>query len=169
MDAFGEMLGVTHFDTIKFFHQGLKEVSVGRNVTPETKVYIASILADFAQTPRGEDLTVATPTNLAEIFDAFVLSRLIGKPTRPSPELLEVAGARCLLVNGFFRDYMRRRHSVEWFDKLGSSFYDQAGSYQKKAEKRSFLKEIAGDFSNLAETCSALNKHLQESKYLLQL
>ena len=86
--------------------------------------------------------TCPRPSSLAKVFDAFVLDT----SHAADGEMMEAAGAQCLLLAGFFEDQMRRRHAIRWYAELGAGFYQRASVHQQSARKARLLCAIAKRF-----------------------
>jgi len=107
------------------------------------------------------DLT--TPATLAEVFDYFVLDSSL----RDDGEMMEAAGAQCLLLTGFFEDQLRRRHNVRWYARLGAAFYSRAASLERSPQKVRLLGAIASGFEPWRQRLARLSRDLRERQYLL--
>src|SRR5262249_47695489 len=97
MEPLSELLATTHRQTLEFFVLGLKEVS-DDDVDQRELFYNASVLAHYAQVSTQAPGDLPTPADLGAVFDHFVLSDTL----RHDPEIMEAAGAQCLLLAGFF-------------------------------------------------------------------
>ena len=96
--------------TLEFFYVGLQEV-VDSSVDRHELLYNASVLAHHAQVSSHALSELPTPATLATTFDTFVLDA----SQTADADMMEAAGAQCLLLAGFFEDQMRRRHSIRWY------------------------------------------------------
>jgi len=103
MEPLQELLAVDHRRALEFFVTGLQDVS-DPGVDRQELLYNASVLAHYAQVSTSAGLEMPAPANLTAIFDNFVLNASIP----PDGHLLEVAGAQCLFLTGFFEDRMHR-------------------------------------------------------------
>ena len=137
---------------------------MGKGQSDEEALYVSSILASFAQTSRCEKTSLPPFSDLSEVFDNFVVENVA-----PDSGLLEIAGSQSLLLSGFFRDQMRRRHSVRWYDHLGSDFFYQAGKYSLFVERKGFFQRFASNFGTWALVCSELSRELRYNRFLLRL
>ena len=120
MDSvFEELVAIDSKRAFNFFLASLKETALTERLKDDEMFYVASVLAHYSQTPRFDATSMPCMANLSEVFDNFVL-----QTTRlTDSEILEFGGSQVLLFAGFFRDQMRRRHNVEWYDQVGQSLY----------------------------------------------
>lgn len=164
MKEFRELLSVDMGIAINFFFANLEEVMPSRRlVSQDETLYVASVLAHWAATSRAEEGSFMPPMpNLSEVFDTFVVGMEV-----PGPDLLEVAGAQTLLLAGFFRDHMRGRYPVRWYDTMGTSFYAQAGDLSKDPRRSRLFMAMAVRFPFWTVTCRNLHRHLTDNRYLL--
>jgi hypothetical protein len=107
MGPLGELLATDHQQTLEFFIFGLRDVSES-TVDREELLYNASVLAHYAQVSTQAGVEWPAPANLSEVFDHFVSDTTLLRDSL----MMEVAGAQCLLLAGFFEDQMRRRHNI---------------------------------------------------------
>lgn len=164
MDMMDGLLAVNSEVTINFFFSGLKRF-VQPRVTFDETLYAASVLASYAQTSREAWIT-PSPGNLSEVFDRFVLADEGGNDS----EILAIAGAECLLLVGFFRDQVRRRHNVRLYDQLGCSFFRRASRHSTGKESGIYGR-LALNFPPLALACRDLSRDLRDNldnRYLLK-
>lgn len=117
--------GVTSRQAFQFFFEHLRDVTDDTVTPTDELLYNASVLAHFATTSTAsEDTFPATPATLATVFDLFVMDRSMAR----DPEVMEAAGAQCLLLTGFFHDQQKARHQVDWYADLGMTFFASAAS-----------------------------------------
>ena len=162
MEPLRELLASDHRQTLEFFYAGLQEV-VDPTVDRHELLYNASVLAHHAQVSTHAVADLPTPDTLTKVFDAFVLDT-----THASDgEMMEAAGAQCLLLAGFFEDQMRRRHSIRWYAKLGASFYHRASAHQQSARKARLLSAIALRFELWRQVHAQLSRTLRDLPYLM--
>lgn len=162
MEALRELLASDHRQTFEFFYVGLQEVS-DPTIDREELLYNASVLAHHAQVSTHAVADLPTPDSLTKVFDAFVLDT-----THASDgEMMEAAGAQCLLLAGFFEDQMRRRHSIRWYAELGASFYHRASAHQRSARKARLLSAIALRFELWRQVHAQLSRTLRDLPYLM--
>ena len=155
MGPFGELLAADHRQTLEFFFIGLRDVSEP-TVDRDELLYNASVLAHFAQVSRYSDEEFPAPANLGDVFDHFVIdSTLLG-----DPEMMETAGAQCLLLTGFFEKQMRRRYNIRWYIQLGSTFFRRAASQEHAAKKAQLLCTLAAHFEFWRERQARLSREL---------
>lgn len=162
---FRDLLGVDSLATLDFFHTSLKEESADARVSQAETLYVASILASYAQTSRYDAVSLPPFASLSDVFDMFVMR----KDAMSDPELLEIAGAQSLLLAGFFRDQARARHNVEWYDQLGTSFYERATHYADDRDRSELFGRLAVTFPLWTGICNRVSRTLQERRFLLRL
>jgi len=162
MQALTELLGSDHRQTLEFFYVGLQDVT-DSSVDPTELLYNASVLAHHAQVSSHSVSELPTPASLADTFDTFVLEA----PHAADAELLEAAGAQCLLLAGFFEDQMRRRHSIRWYTELGAGFYHRAAARQESRRKARLLNSIARRFEPWRRVHAELARTLRDLPYLM--
>ena len=162
MQVFTELLASDHRQTLEFFYVGLQEVA-DSTVDPQELLYNASVLAHHAQVSSHSTTELPTPASLADTFDNFVL-----EPSRPvDAEMLEAAGAQCLLLAGFFQDQMSRRHTIRWYAGLGAGFYHRAAARQESRRKARLLNSIARRFEPWRRVHAELARTLRDLPYLM--
>jgi hypothetical protein len=142
MDAHS-WLGVTSRQAFQFFIEHLRDVTDEDGTPTNELLYNASVLAHFATTSTAsEDTFPSAPASLATVFDLFVMDR---SATR-DPDIMEIAGAQCLLLTGFFRDQQKHRHQVHWYADLGMSFYAGAASSGRDPARARLMDTMARRF-----------------------
>lgn len=162
MQPLGELLASDHRQTLEFFYVGLQEV-VDSSVDRHELLYNASVLAHHAQVSSHAVSELPTPASLATTFDTFVLDA----SQTGDADMMEAAGAQCLLLAGFFEDQMRRRHSINWYARLGAGFYYRAATHQQSVAKARLLTAIARRFEPWRRVHSALARSLRDLPYLM--
>ncbi|HVY91755.1 MAG TPA: hypothetical protein VHA14_03360 [Bryobacteraceae bacterium] len=166
MDSlFEELVSVDSTAALKFFVENLQETAGAQKLREDETLYVASILAHYAQTSRADTLSIPSMANLAEVFDSFILHT----PGLADSEILEIGGSQILLFAGFFRDQMRRRHNVEWYDHLGQSMYERASHYASDTKKRVLLDRISESFPFWTIRCRDVSRLCRENHFLLRL
>ena len=155
MGPFAELLAVGHRQTLEFFVVGLRDVSEP-SVDRDELLYNASVLAHYAQVSRYTDDDLPTPADLGEVFDHFVTDNMLMR----DPEMMEAAGAQCLLLTGFFETQMRRRHNIRWYIQLGANFFRRAAMHEPAAKKARLLSTIGGHFELWRERHARLSREL---------
>jgi hypothetical protein len=126
-------------------------------------LYHASVLAHHARVSTHSTVDLTTPATLAEVFDLFVFDTSL----RHDSEMMEAAGAQCLLLSGFFEDQLRRRHNIRWYSNLGVGFFSRAADLERSAEKVRLLAAIAAGFESWRQRYARLSRCLREEPYLL--
>lgn len=162
MDPLGELLGSDHRRTLEFFVMNLKDVSEP-TVDQQELLYNASVLAHYAQISVDTEIPMATPADLATVFDHFVLDTNIVV----DPQTMETAGAQCLLLAGFFEDQMRRRHNIHWYSEMGAGFFRRAAAAEQSASKAKLLDTIGRHFEPWRRRHARLSHELRDSPYLI--
>jgi len=133
------------------------------DVDRQELLYNASVLAHYAQVSTCAVADVPTPAALGSVFDHFV-----GTTDAPvDADLLETAGAHCLLMAGFFADQMKQRHNVRWYAQLGASFYARAAARESSTKRAVFLDTIARHFEPWRLRHARLSRELRDTPYLL--
>src|SRR5688500_4861502 len=118
MGPLQELLAVDQRRALEFFVSGLQDVS-DPAVDRQELLYNASVLPHYAQVSTCAELEMPAPANLTAVFDHFVLNTSLPRDA----QLMETAGAQCLLLSGFFEDQMRGRHDIRWYAELGAGFF----------------------------------------------
>ena len=162
MQPLGELLASDHRQTLEFFYVGLQEV-VDSSVDRHELLYNASVLAHHAQVSSHAVSELPTPATLATTFDTFVLDA----SQTADADMMEAAGAQCLLLAGFFEDQMRRRHSISWYARLGADFYHRSASQQQSLAKARLLNAIGRRFEPWRRVHAALARSLRDLPYLM--
>src|SRR3954454_23559475 len=106
MDSLAELVATDHRQTLGFFAERLQDVA-GPEVDRQELMYNASVLAHYAQTSTVADVDLPAPATLTAVFDHFVMSAHL----LHDAQMMETAGAQCLVLAGFFETQMRRRHN----------------------------------------------------------
>jgi hypothetical protein len=125
--------------------------------------YVASILAHYSQTSRFDTASMPGMADLAEVFDNFILQ------TSTDPEVLEFGGSQILLFAGFFRDQMRQRHNVKWYDQVGRALYERASQHSNNLRKRELFDRLSDSFPAWTIICRNLSRTLSENRLLLRI
>ena len=162
MEPLQELLAVDERQTLEFFAVGLREVSQPP-VDQQELLYTASVLAHYAQVSTHADDDMPAPPDLSAVFDRFVLDTAL----RGDSLLMEMAGAQCLMLAGFFEDQMRRRHNIRWYAELGSGFFSQAAVHERSSHKARILDAIARRFEPWRQRHARLSRALRDQPYLL--
>lgn len=165
-----ELLAVDSRQTLRFFFRYLENEVASKVARAET-LYVASILAHYAQTSRFDTSCMPLAGNLYEVLDNFVIPGLTpeGAPGLQDPEILEVAGSQTLLLVGFFRDQMRRKHNLGFYDDLGRGFFGRASLRSHHGKKAQMLRQVAQHFPEWAISCCKMSRTLREERYLLKM
>lgn len=135
------LLATDHRRTLEFFFVHLQDVT-DASVDRSELLYNASVLAHYAQVSTGATSDMPTPSSLAHVFDQYVLDSSLAD----DPEMMESAGAQCLLLAGFFADQMRGRHNVQWYTTLGAGFYHRAAEHARTPRTAQVMAAMAQNF-----------------------
>jgi hypothetical protein len=162
MDGLRSLLASDHRQTLEFFFLHLQDVSES-TVDRQELLYNASVLAHYAQVSTAAAADVPTPASLAQVFDQFVLDSSFADDS----ELMETAGAQCLLLAGFFEDQMRRRHNIRWFAGLGAGFYHRAAAHTSTLGRAELLSGMSRHFEAWRQRHARLGRELRDQSYLL--
>jgi len=157
-----ELFAAGERQTLEFFFGRLKAVS-GPDVDHQELLYNASVLAHHARVSTHSTTDLTTPASLVEVFDYFVLDGSM----REDGEIMEAAGAQCLLLTGFFAEQLRRRHNIGWYAHLGVGFFNRAASLERSPQKVRLLTAIAAGFESWRQRYARLSRDLREQQYLL--
>ena len=161
MGPLRELLAAGQRKVLELFVMGLRDVS-GQDVDRQELLYNASVLAHYAQTSTDTASGWPAPTGLGHVFDHFVANHA------DDAEMMETAGAECLLLAGFFEDQMRRRHSIRWYSDLGAGFFERASRRQKSPQKARLLETLAVGFEPWRRRHARLARELRDQQYLLR-
>jgi hypothetical protein len=162
MGPLRELLAADQRQTLEFFFLGLKDVSEP-SVDLQELLYNASVLAHYAQISTRADVDWPAPADLSAVFDHFVADTTLLQ----DGQMMETAGAQCLLLAGFFEDQMRGRHSIRWYSALGASFFSRAAAHEQSAPKARLLDTIARHFEPWRQCHVRLSRELRDQPYLL--
>jgi hypothetical protein len=162
MGPLQELLAVDQRRALEFFVTGLQDVS-DPGVDRQELLYNASVLAHYAQVSTCAGLEMPAPAGLTAVFENFVLNSSLPQDA----DLLEIAGAQCLFLTGFFEDRMRVRHDIRWYAELGAGFFTRAASYEGSAKKARLLIGIARRFEPWRQRHARLSRELRDQQYLL--
>lgn len=162
MDDLRILLATDHRRTLEFFFVHLQDVT-DASVDRSELLYNASVLAHYAQVSTSAASDMPTPSTLAHVFDQYVLDNSLAD----DPEMMETAGAQCLLLAGFFADQMRGRHNVRWYAKLGAGFYHRAAEHARTLRNAQVMAAMAQHFEPWCERHTRLSRELRDQPYLL--
>jgi hypothetical protein len=162
MGPLPELLASDHRHVLEFFLVGLRDVSEP-TVDRRELLYNASVLAHYAQVSTQADADWPAPTSLSTVFDHFVSDTTLLRDS----QMMEVAGAQCLLMAGFFEDQMRRRHSIRWYSELGTGFFSRAAHHERSQEKAWLLDAIGRHFEPWRQRLAQLSRELRDQQHLL--
>ena len=158
------LMASDHRHTLDFFIVGLRDVSES-SVDRQELLYNASVLAHYAQVSTQAHGEVPAPETLGTIFDHFVLDTTL----RLDGQMMETAGAQCLLLAGFFEEQMRQRYNIRWYAQLGSRFFTRAAAQEASSPKARLLRSIARGFEGWRQRHERLGRELRDQQYLLTL
>jgi len=164
MGPLAELIATDHLQTLEFFFLHLQDITPPEVDRPEL-LYNASVLAHYAQISTQAVMNMPAPTNLSTVFDNFVAdSSLLG-----DGQMMEMAGAQCLVLAGFFEDQMRRRHNIRWYAELGATFFSRAAVLEASPHKARLLDTIARRFEPWRQRYARLSRELRDQPYLMRL
>lgn len=132
---------------------------------PPGAPYNASVLAHYALVSTQSTTDLPAPATLLAVLDQFVLD----ETASGDGQLLETAGAQCLLLAGFFEDQARRRHNIQWYASLGASFFSRAAAREQSPRKASLLDTLSRHFEPWRRRHARLGRELRDTPYLLDL
>ena len=162
MEHLRELLAVDDRQALAFFVLGLRDVCEP-GVDPEELLYNASVLAHYAQTSTQAADKLPTPLNLSDVFDHFVFDTTL----MHDGSMMEIAGAQCLLLTGFFERQMRRRHNIRWYVEVGTSCFGRAAAQEKSSHKARLLETLAQRFEAWRQRHERLSRELRDRPCLL--
>ena len=162
MDELRTLLATDHRQTLEFFFVHLQDVTEP-DVDRHELLYNASVLAHYAQVTTCATGDMPTPASLARVFDQYVLDDSLADDA----EMMETAGAQCLLLAGFFEDQMRIRHNVRWFAQLGAGFYHRAAERARTQRNAEVMAAMAQHFEPWRQRHARLSRELRDQPYLL--
>jgi hypothetical protein len=162
MGPLQELLAVDDRRALEFFVTGLQDVS-DPGVDRQELLYNASVLAHYAQVSTCAETELPAPTGLSAVFDNFVLNPSIPRDS----QLMEAAGAQCLLLTGFFGDRMRARHDIRWYAELGAGFFVRAADQEGSTKRGRLLTMMARHFEPWRQRHARLSRELRDQQYLL--
>ena len=157
-----ELLATDQRRALEFFFVHLRDVSEP-DVARDELLYNASVLAHYAQVSTVTTDGVPMSSSLSAVFDQFVIDVTVSEDR----ELLETAGAQCLVLAGFFEDQMRVRHNIGWYAELGSGFFSRAAAQQESERKARLLHALARHFEQWRRRHARLSRELRDLPYLL--
>ena len=157
-----ELLATDERQALEFFFVHLRDVSEG-DVPRDELLYNASVLAHYAQVSTAAIDGVPMSPSLSAVFDQFVIDVTVNEDR----ELLETAGAQCLVLAGFFEDQMRERHNIGWYAELGSGFFGRAAAQQESERKARLLHALSRHFELWRRRHARLSRELRDLPYLL--
>ena len=157
-----ELLAVDHRRALEFFATGLRDVSES-DVDGQELLYNASVLAHYAQVSTQTGVELPAPASLSNVFDHFVCSSVLFHDS----EMMEVAGAQCLLLAGFFERQMRRRHNIRWYAELGAGYFSRAADHAQSQPKTQLLDTMAHSFEAWRQRYALLSRELRVQPFVL--
>jgi hypothetical protein len=157
-----ELLAIDQRQALEFFVVRLQDISEP-TVDRDELIYNASVLAHYAQVSTYPGTDVPTPANLSAVFDHFVADTTL----RRDPAMMEIAGAQCLLMAGFFEQQMRARHNIRWYAQLGAGFFSRAAAYEPSPYRARLFDALARGFEPWRQRHARLSRELREQPFLL--
>jgi len=173
-DYFEELYGVTEERALNFWASHLHE-TIGSEqwsqIRDSTGVYLASVLGHFClqSVDRMEILSSDYSPNDSEFRQFADLTQIAELMMRQltsakNPLWMESAGAHILLYAGFFQNQNKDRHNIEFYSTMGRECYLMAAV----GKRAGIMKLMARGFSQYLFHLANLNRHLQESRYLIR-
>ena len=162
MEPLKELLAIDHRRALEFFFAGLRDVSEG-DVDGQELLYNASVLAHYAQVSTASGVDLPAPATLTDVFDNFVCGQVLFH----DGEMMETAGAQCLLLAGFFESQMRGRHNIGWYARLGAGYFSRAADRADEGPKTEILEKMARRFDEWRRRQARLGRELRDQAYLL--
>jgi hypothetical protein len=162
MGPLRELLAIDPRQALEFFVVRLQDVTDG-TVDRQELLYNASLLAHYAQVSTQPDVDVPAPASLSAVFDHFVSDTTL----RHDSQMMETAGAQCLLLTGFFEDQMRPRHNIRWYAELGAGFFRRAALHEVAVDRARVLDVMARRFEPWRRRHALLSRDLRDQPYLL--
>jgi hypothetical protein len=158
-------LGIDDRAAFEFFRARLEETPAvqARPGQPPELPYCASILAHFSSTSADSVEGIPAPRSLMDVFDQYVLSTL----GHGDPAFMEDAGAKTLLLVGFFHQAMARRHNIGWYRRLGASFFHEAAALTDDQKRKYVLSLVSRRFDLWQLAFCELEATLREERFLL--
>src|ERR1700743_14247 len=173
-DYFEELYGVTEERALNFWTSHLHETIGNKQwseIRDSTGVYLASVLGHFClqSIDRMEILSSdynPSDTEFRQFADLTQIAEMMMRQltSEKNPLWMEAAGAPILLYAGFFQNQNKGRHNIEFYSSLGRECYLMA-AVGKRAK---IMKLMAKGFSQYLFHLANLNRHLQESRYLIR-
>jgi hypothetical protein len=161
MGPLRELLATDDRQALEFFFQRLKDVSEP-DVDTRELLYNASVLAHYAQVSTQAGSELSAPATLGIVFDHFVIDTTLVRDS----QMMETAGAQCLVLAGFFEDQMRRRHNIRWYAQLGAGFLKQAAVLESSPHKAQLLDTVASRFEVWRQRHARLGRELRDQPFL---
>jgi hypothetical protein len=158
--------GVDDRAALEFFRSALEETPTvqARPGQPPELPYCASILAHFSSTSTESTEGIPAPRHLLDVFDQYVLSTL----AHGDADLMEDAGAKTLLLLGFFHRAMAAsRHNIDWYRRLGRSFFHEAATLTDDQRRKYILTLVSRRFDLWQLAFYELEISLRHRRFLL--
>jgi hypothetical protein len=162
MGPLRELIAIDHRQTLEFFTTRLQDIS-DPDVDRHELLYNASVLAHYAQTSTQAAADLGAPATLSAVFDNFVCDTAL----LHDRQMMETAGAQCLLLAGFFEDQMSGRHNIRWYAELGAGFFSRAASGEASPHKARLLTALAHRFEPWRRRHARVSRELRDLPYLL--
>ena len=92
---------------------------------------------------------------------------LPASPTCLTTSSMEVAGASCLLLAGFFESQMCRPHSIRWYAELGAGYFSRPADRVESHAKTLLLEKMVRRFEECRQHHARLSRELRDQAYVL--
>jgi len=159
-------LSVSSKQALEFFYEPFREMGfISSTDLAEHGLYVASVLANYAQVSTVTGSGYPTPMNITQIFETFVVLRSgteLEYFSSSDSEILEIAGAQVILINGFFRDQMRQKHNPAYFDHLGQKFFLEAGRLSTLEKRSQFLTGFSERIPYWTFACCRVSRQMAD-------
>jgi len=135
-------------------------------------------LVGFGETlPRFENFVELDPAGTVDAYGIPVLKitmawgeneqKMIPDMAVSASEMMETAGAQCLMLTGFFEDQMRGRHNIRWYADLGATFFRRAAAEDHSPRRAQLLDSIGRRFEFWRQSQARLSHELRDLRYVL--
>jgi hypothetical protein len=161
-----ELFGVDESRAFSFFCVGLRELvnNQTRRPIPQRELfYVASVLAHHSLVPRSNNECLLPADNLSDVFDFLILQGFGSNDL----EILKMGGSQILLFAGFFRNQMKYRHNVDWYDHFGQSIYDRVSQISRDRDQRMLFEGLSERLPFWTATCQKFNTVCRDRRFLL--
>jgi hypothetical protein len=171
---FEDLYGVTEEQALNFWASHLQEAIGSKQwsqIRDSTGVYLASVLGHFCL-QSVDRMAILSPDyspddqEFRQFADLTQIAELMMQQltSARNPLWMESAGAHILLYAGFFQSQNKDRHNIEFYSHMGRECYLMAAV----GKRERIMKQMAAGFSQYLFHLANLNRHLNESRYLIR-